>query len=161
MQVLRGQLKKRALHTIEFTLEMWALAYIMIFNLYLVKNLMTLSAPRSVFLYDFFTHKEIDIFGHIYHLFGVSQIPRDEEVEEGSNTDRNWLIHFRTGGYSTTFFFSSSSKSSRLPWSYTWKGWRVAYNASFTHHLLHNLSHLPWRPNHCLIFSNSRHDGEI
>jgi len=28
-----------------------------------------LSGPRMVFLYDLFTHKEIDIYGHIYHLF--------------------------------------------------------------------------------------------
>ena len=69
MEVLGGQLKKKVLQTIEFTPEMRALAYIMIFNLYLVKNLMTLSAPRTIFLYDLFTHKEIDIYGHIYHLF--------------------------------------------------------------------------------------------
>jgi len=42
VQVLGGQLKKKALHTIEFTPEMRALAYIMIFNLYPVKNLMNL-----------------------------------------------------------------------------------------------------------------------
>ena len=41
----------------------------MIFNLYPVKNLTTLSAPRTIFLYDLFTHKEIDISGHIFHLF--------------------------------------------------------------------------------------------
>ena len=58
VQVLGGQLKKKALHTIEFTPEMRALAYIMIFNLYSVKNLTTLFAPRTVFLYDLFTHKE-------------------------------------------------------------------------------------------------------
>ena len=48
---------------------MRALAYIMIFNLYSVKNLTTLSGPRTVFLHDLFTHKEINICGHIYHLF--------------------------------------------------------------------------------------------
>ena len=69
MQVLGGQLKKKALHTINFTPEMRALAYIMIFNLYLVKNLTTLSGPRTIFLHDLFTHKEIDICGHVYHLF--------------------------------------------------------------------------------------------
>ena len=69
LEVLGGQLKKKALHTIAFTPEMRALAYIMIFNLYPVKNLTTLSGPRTVFLYDLFTHKEIDICGHIYHLF--------------------------------------------------------------------------------------------
>ena len=69
MEVLGGQLKKKALHTIAFTPEMQALAYIMIFNLYPMKNLTILSGPRTVFLYDLFTHKEIDICGHIYHLF--------------------------------------------------------------------------------------------
>ena len=64
-----GQLKKKALHTIDFTPKMRALASIMIFNLYLVKNLTTLSGPRTIFLHDLFTHKEIDICGHVYHLF--------------------------------------------------------------------------------------------
>ena len=68
VKVLRGQLKKKALHTIEFSLEMRDFAYIMNFNLYLVKNLTTLSTPRTVFLHDLFTHKEIDICGHMYHL---------------------------------------------------------------------------------------------
>ena len=29
---------------------------------------MKLSAPRTIFLYDLFTDKEIDIYGHIFHL---------------------------------------------------------------------------------------------
>ncbi|KAL0014736.1 hypothetical protein SO802_001805 [Lithocarpus litseifolius] len=62
-----GQLKKKALHAIEFSLEMRALAYILIFNLYSVKNLITLSRPRTIFLHDLHLH-EIDICGHIYHL---------------------------------------------------------------------------------------------
>jgi len=69
VEILGGQLKKKALHTIEFTLEMHALVYIMVFNLYPVKNLTTLSVPRTIFLFDLFTHKEIDICGHIYYLF--------------------------------------------------------------------------------------------
>ena len=69
VQVLGDQLKKKALHTIEFTPEMRALAYIMIFNLNLVKNLTTLSTPRTVFLHNLYTHKKIDIYGHIYHFF--------------------------------------------------------------------------------------------
>ena len=68
-QVLGGQLKKKALHTIEFSPELRALAYIMIFNLYPMKNLTSLSGPRTIFLHDLFTHKEIDICGHTYHLF--------------------------------------------------------------------------------------------
>ena len=66
--IFRGQLKKKSLHTTDFSPEMGALAYIMIFNHYPVKNLITLSQPRTIFLYDLFTHKEIDICGHIYHL---------------------------------------------------------------------------------------------
>ena len=69
MEVLGGQLKEKALHTIEFTTKMRVLAYIMIFNLYPMKNLTTLSTPMTIFLYDLFTHKEIGICGHIYHLF--------------------------------------------------------------------------------------------
>ncbi|KAK9986784.1 hypothetical protein SO802_031735 [Lithocarpus litseifolius] len=40
-----------------------------IFNLYSVKNLTNLSRPRTIFLFYLFTHKEIDICNHIYHLF--------------------------------------------------------------------------------------------
>ena len=45
------------------------MAYIMIFNLYPVRNLTNLLALRSLFLFDLFTHKEIDICSHIYRLF--------------------------------------------------------------------------------------------
>ena len=69
MEVLGGQLKEKALHTIEFTTKMRVLAYIMILNLYPMKNLTTLSTPMTIFLYDLFTHKEIGICDHIYHLF--------------------------------------------------------------------------------------------
>ena len=68
VQVLRGQLKTMALHLINFSPKMRALAYIIIFNLYPMKNLTTLSGPRTIFLHDQFTHKENDIYGHIYHL---------------------------------------------------------------------------------------------
>ena len=69
VEILGGQLNKKTLHTIPFTPEMRTLAYIMIFNLYPVRNLTNLSAPRTIFLYDLFTHMEIDIYSHIYHLF--------------------------------------------------------------------------------------------
>ena len=69
VEILGGQLNKKTLHTILFTPEMRTLAYIMIFNLYSVRNLTNLSAPRTIFLYDLFTHMEIDIYSHIYHLF--------------------------------------------------------------------------------------------
>ena len=55
-----------------FNPEMRTLAHMMINNLYPVTNLTTLSAPRTIFLYDLFTHKEIDICGHIFHILKMS-----------------------------------------------------------------------------------------
>ena len=69
---LGGTLKKTSLNTIPFSPERRTLAHVMIHNLYPVTNLMTLSAPRTTFLYDLFTHKEIDICGHIFHLLKKS-----------------------------------------------------------------------------------------
>ena len=69
VDILGGEINKKALHTISFTLEMRTLAYIMIFNFYPVKNLPNLSAPWAIFLLDLFTHKEINICSHIYYLF--------------------------------------------------------------------------------------------
>ena len=60
------------MNTIPFSPEMRALAYVMIHNLYPVTNLTTLSAPRTRLLYDLFTHKEIDIYGHIIHVLKKS-----------------------------------------------------------------------------------------
>ena len=40
----------------------------MLFNLYPVKNLTTLSQPRALFLHDLYKKKDIDICAHIYHL---------------------------------------------------------------------------------------------
>ena len=63
IRILGGTLKKSSMNIIPFTPEMRTLAHVMIHNLYLVTNLTTLSAPRTIFLYDLFTHKEIDICG--------------------------------------------------------------------------------------------------
>ena len=60
-EILGGTLKKKSMNTIPFTPEMRTLACIMLSNLYLIMNLTTLSGPRTIFLYDLFTHKEIDI----------------------------------------------------------------------------------------------------
>ena len=68
VEILGGTSKKSSMNTIHFSLEMRALAYLMIHNLYLVSNLTTLSAGRTKFLYDLFTHHEIDICGPIFHL---------------------------------------------------------------------------------------------
>ena len=48
---------------------MRTLAYIMIFNLYSVKNLTNLSTPWAIFLLDLVTQKEINICNHIYYIF--------------------------------------------------------------------------------------------
>ena len=58
---LGGTPKKSSMNTFPFSPEMRALAHVMIHNLYPVSNLTTLSAKRTKFLYDLFTHQEIDI----------------------------------------------------------------------------------------------------
>ena len=70
--ILWGTPKKSSMNTIPFSPEMRTLAYVMIHNLYPVTNLTTLSVPRTTFLYDLFTHKEIDICGHILYLLKKS-----------------------------------------------------------------------------------------
>ena len=45
LELLGGNLNKKALNTVPFTSEMRTLAYIMLHNLYPVKNLTTLSGP--------------------------------------------------------------------------------------------------------------------
>ena len=72
VRILGGTLKKSSMNTIPFTPEMRTLAYVVVHNLYPITNLTTLSAPRTIFLYDLFTHKEIDICGHIFHLLKKS-----------------------------------------------------------------------------------------
>ena len=72
VQILGGTPKKSSMNTIPFSPKIRTLAYVMIHNLYLVTNLTTLSAPRTTFLYDLFTHKEIDIYGHILYLLKKS-----------------------------------------------------------------------------------------
>ena len=69
---LGGSPKKSSLNTIPFSLEIRTLAHVMISNLYPITNLTTLSALRTIFLYDLFTHKEIDICGHIFHMMKKS-----------------------------------------------------------------------------------------
>ena len=69
---LSGTLKKTSMNPIPFNLKMRTLAHVMIHNLYPVTNLTTLSTPRAIFLYNLFTHKEIDICGHIFHLLKKS-----------------------------------------------------------------------------------------
>ena len=72
IRALYGTPKKSSMNIIPFSPEMRTLAHVMIHNLYPVTNLTTLSAPRTRFLYDLFTHKEIDICGHIFHVLKKS-----------------------------------------------------------------------------------------
>ena len=72
VRILGGSSKKNSMNIIPFSPKMRTLAYVMIHNLYPVTNLTTLSAPRTMFLYDLFTHKEIDICGHILYLLKKS-----------------------------------------------------------------------------------------
>ena len=70
IEVLGGKEKKQLMHIVDFSPTMKSFTYIMIFNLYPMKNLTTLSQPRTLFLHDLYMGKEIDICAHIYHLFG-------------------------------------------------------------------------------------------
>ena len=78
--ILGGILKESSMNTIPFNLEMRTLVYVMIHNLYPVTNLTTMSASRRIFLYDLFTHKEIDIYGHIFHLLTKSIEKRNSRI---------------------------------------------------------------------------------
>ena len=79
-KLLGGFLKKKTMNTIPFNVEMRTLAYVMIHNLYPMTNLTTLSEPRTIFLYDLYTHKEINICEHIYHLLTTSIIKRNSRT---------------------------------------------------------------------------------
>ena len=79
-ELLGGCLKKKLMNTIPFNAEIRTLAYVMIHNLYPETNLTTLSEPRTIFLYDLYTHKEIDICGHIYHLLTKSITKRNSRT---------------------------------------------------------------------------------
>ena len=79
-KLLSGDLKKKALNIIPFTPKMRTLAYIMLHDLYPIKNLTTLSRPRTIFLLDLFTHKEIDICSHIYYLFTKCITKRNSRI---------------------------------------------------------------------------------
>ena len=80
VELLGGSLKKKSMNTILFNTEMRTLAYVMIHNLYPITNLTTLSRPRTIFLYDLYTHKEIDICGHKYHLLTKSISKRNSRT---------------------------------------------------------------------------------
>lgn len=66
--ILRGEWLKKCLLTTNFSSEMRTLAYIMLFNLFPLRNLMNFSQPWALLLHDLFLKKDIDICAHIYHL---------------------------------------------------------------------------------------------
>ena len=80
VKVFDGSLHKKSMSTIPFNAEMRTLAYVMIHNLYPVTNLTTLSKPRTIYLYDLYTHKETDICGHIFHLLTKSITKRNSRT---------------------------------------------------------------------------------
>ena len=77
VELLGGSLNKKSMNNIPFNVEIRTLAYVMIHNLYPITNLTTLSRPRTIFLYDLYPHKEIDICGHVYHLLPKSITKRN------------------------------------------------------------------------------------
>ena len=80
VKVLGSSLHKKSMNTIPCNAEMRTLAYVMIHNLYQVTNLTTLSGPRTIFLYDLYTYKEIDIYSHIFHLLTKSITKRNSRT---------------------------------------------------------------------------------
>ena len=79
-ELLGGSFNKKSMNNIPFNAKMRTLAYVMIHNLYLVMNMTSLSALRTIFLYDLYTYKEIDICGHIYHLLTKSITRRNTRI---------------------------------------------------------------------------------
>lgn len=57
--------KKKSMNIVNFSPTIRALVFIMIFNLYPMKNLTNLSQPRTLFLHDLYKEKEIGICAHI------------------------------------------------------------------------------------------------
>ena len=115
---------------------MRTLAHVMIHNLYPVTNLMTMSTPRTIFLYDFFTHEEIDICGHIFHLLkksiekqnfrtvmpfpslimGLIAKTRLKFPSGLTVVQQDYPIGAHTGTRSTTYIKGSRTDVSSIPW---------------------------------------------
>ena len=63
-----GYRKRRRLNTTSFPLDLRCLAYIMMFNLYLVRKLSTINNARAIFLMEFREKIYIDIGAHLYNI---------------------------------------------------------------------------------------------
>lgn len=70
----------KTMHTSTFKIEVRTLAYIMIYNLYPVKNLSTLNQGRTLFLYDLYLKKNINICEHIFYLMDASVRKKEQRM---------------------------------------------------------------------------------
>ena len=97
-----GHRERRSLNTTSFPPDLRCLAYIMLFNLYLVKKLSTINNARAIFLIELHENTYIDISAQLYNIIAKSigpmpptppinsqtilrskiQIPGDEHAEE-------------------------------------------------------------------------------
>ena len=62
----------RSLNTTSFPLDLRCLAYLMMFNLYLVKKLSTTNNARAIFLMELHETTYINISAHLYNIIAES-----------------------------------------------------------------------------------------
>ena len=118
VRLLYGTLNKKSMNTTPFNPEMRTLANVMIHNLYPITNLTTLSAPRTIFLYNLFTHKEINICGHIFHLLNKSIEKRKTRLKVLSDltiVQRDYPIGANTVTRSKAHITGSKTGISQVP----------------------------------------------
>ena len=65
---ISGHREGRSLNMTYFPLDLRCLAYIMMFNLYLVKKLSTINNARAIFLMELRENTYIDISAHLYNI---------------------------------------------------------------------------------------------
>ena len=99
----------------------------MIFNLFPVRNLTTLSQPRALFLHDLYQKKDIDICSYIYHLLvkcvnkkksWMTTFPRIDHVYhvKWESQDPPWFASYEEGRLD---FCSNDDKEQSLSlWSW-------------------------------------------
>ena len=63
-----GHRERRSLNTTSFPPDLRCLAYIMMFNLYLVKKLSTINNARAIFLMELHENTYIDISAQLYNI---------------------------------------------------------------------------------------------